>query len=58
MDYDEKTCHGCYWAGNCPESSRCDDYTPLDDSLESAYYAKVIQENAKEYEKLIRLHMG
>lgn len=58
MDYDEISCHGCFWEGNCPENEKCKDYTPLDDSMELEEYAAALRDNAAVYAKLIWLFRG
>lgn len=45
----DNTCHGCLWADSCGFDSRCDDYTPMNDEQDIAYYEKILEENGKVY---------
>ena len=46
-------CAICYWYGKCNEEDPCDDFTPIDDSLDEDFYSDVVRENYEEYQLLV-----
>ena len=47
------TCFGCYWYEACGSPTPCDDFTPMDNRQDIAYYHNTQQENAAEYQRWI-----
>ena len=52
MSHNDK-CAICYWYGKCNEENPCDDFTPIDDSLDDDLYSDVVRENYEEYQLLV-----
>lgn len=46
----------CIWYGRCGEEccAGCGDYTPAEDNGAETYYHIVLEENAREYENMVR----
>lgn len=52
MSHNDK-CAICYWYGKCNEENPCDDFTPIDDSLDEDFFSDVVRENYEEYQLLV-----
>ena len=46
-------CVNCYWYKNCCGAEICDEFTPMDGSLDEEYYADILKENLEEYQFLV-----
>lgn len=53
MSNSKKMCVNCYWYENCCGAEICDEFTPMDDSLDEEYYADILKENLEEYQSLV-----
>lgn len=53
MSNNKKMCVSCYWYENCCGAEICDEFTPLDDSLDEEYYAGILNENLEEYQSIV-----
>lgn len=53
MSNSKKMCVNCYWDENCCGAEICDEFTPMDGSLDEEYYADILKENLEEYQFLV-----
>ena len=53
MSNNKKMCVSCYWYENCCGAEICDEFTPLDDSLDEEFYAGILNENLEEYQSIV-----
>lgn len=51
MEKKKATCYNCYWSDKCSENKKCEDYTPLDDSMDAeiTYYKQALRESQEAY---------